>query len=877
MGNIGPSSGEQRRRSTRVDHSVALVVRGMDLLGQPFEERTATSNFNFHGCKYPSKHHLPRNTWVTLEAAQRETTEGPSCVRARVVWIQRPQTIRDFFQIAVELEAPTNVWGVDVPPEDWNRQTAEQAPSIQESEQPVWADDLTPVAEDARAAGRPTTRDPQTITEFVDELLAGARGEEGRSGGEASGVSTAPGIEEFERQKASLEEFRAQLEEKTARAINNATAKARKEVERSAETSVQERMGSAEELLNTLKAELGGSVDNAQEAIRNELNAALESNRERARELVSEIEQRTSALRTERDAAGRPTEQLAELRLQIEALNSAANARLQEQAGAPGPRGEEPGEIEWRKRVSSEMEQARTQWNELLESSIDSAVQRMTERLSESSQDALAGKERQFESRLSDLSDSALRSMGEVRESIQQMRTSLDDAAAGARASLDEIEQASSRAREDSKQFETTTKDALHQLNARLDRALTTQTAELNRRGETLVASLSSRVAPLLEVAGQQAVSEAESKLTRHFERVSEIMRELSTRELQAEESLRLHRERLRQSSDSVRRELQTEREAAFTTLREDFAQARRESLGKWVEELNTEGSRAIQAAHEELAKSADSQVQAAGKQLGELIEERLRHAGGWLDTKTEEASQRAVAALEAERAVHAENLRSQVEGMAGEVVENSRRRLEEAAQAAAASFGQVIGGVSEETLERFKESSRATIAERSADIERSASQVHGDFEARAAASLEQFRKQVSTDLKHNLDEIAQNFRSECGSIVQTLRVEGEDLHKGMHNSFEQMSSEMMGRHGDRLEQASDSWRMEAVRRLNEEGDEVVARLARTGQKAVRASFSKVFDDLAQALRESPRSEMETPPGGHIPQPEASGTEAVHN
>ena len=107
----------QRRRSERVSKSVPLVVRGIDLLGQPFEERTSTLALNLNGCRYSSKHHLPKNTWVTLELPQGGQRRN---VRARVAWIQRPHSVREFFQIAVELESPANVWGIEAPPADWS-------------------------------------------------------------------------------------------------------------------------------------------------------------------------------------------------------------------------------------------------------------------------------------------------------------------------------------------------------------------------------------------------------------------------------------------------------------------------------------------------------------------------------------------------------------------------------------------------------------------------------------------------------------------------------------------------------------------------------------------------------------------------------------
>ena len=100
----------QRRRSERVSRALPVIVRGIDLLGQPFEERTSTLSLNLHGCRYSSKHHLPKNTWVTLEVPR---SSGGRNVRARVAWIQRPHSVREFFQIAVELESPANIWEAD--------------------------------------------------------------------------------------------------------------------------------------------------------------------------------------------------------------------------------------------------------------------------------------------------------------------------------------------------------------------------------------------------------------------------------------------------------------------------------------------------------------------------------------------------------------------------------------------------------------------------------------------------------------------------------------------------------------------------------------------------------------------------------------------
>src|SRR3989442_13422170 len=83
--------------------------------------------------------------WVTLEIPHPETGREPRSVRARVSWIQRPRTVRELFQVGVELEVPGNVWGIAFPPEDWF-----PFPEVPISEIPPPAAELPAEAETAK-------------------------------------------------------------------------------------------------------------------------------------------------------------------------------------------------------------------------------------------------------------------------------------------------------------------------------------------------------------------------------------------------------------------------------------------------------------------------------------------------------------------------------------------------------------------------------------------------------------------------------------------------------------------------------------------------------------------------------------------------------
>ena len=114
-----PNAELRKRRSTRIVQAVPLAVTGVDALGRPFVERTSSLILNCHGCRYQSKHYVLKNMGVTLEIPHPETGQPPRSVRGRVAWIQRPRTVRQLFQVALELEVSGNVWGIAFPPEDW--------------------------------------------------------------------------------------------------------------------------------------------------------------------------------------------------------------------------------------------------------------------------------------------------------------------------------------------------------------------------------------------------------------------------------------------------------------------------------------------------------------------------------------------------------------------------------------------------------------------------------------------------------------------------------------------------------------------------------------------------------------------------------------
>lgn len=111
--------GTDKRRTTRVVQAIPIIVRGMDALGQAFKESTMTVMVNCNGCKYKSRHYVPKDSRITVEIPSQIEGGISRIVPARVVWVQRPRTFREIFHVALEFEVAGNVWALESPPEDW--------------------------------------------------------------------------------------------------------------------------------------------------------------------------------------------------------------------------------------------------------------------------------------------------------------------------------------------------------------------------------------------------------------------------------------------------------------------------------------------------------------------------------------------------------------------------------------------------------------------------------------------------------------------------------------------------------------------------------------------------------------------------------------
>jgi len=869
--------GEQRRRSTRIEQTLPIIIRGTDLLGQPFEERTSTQSLSFHGCRYASKHHLPKNTWVTIEVSAGQRQREQLNTRARVTWIQRPRTLRELFQVGVELEMGSNVWGVAFPPADWvsssieGMETADVSSAIHAAAE---------IKEKEAGAMKSVPREGSLASYLEDSLASSAR-------------QSSPGVQQAAElnieESPLLRELRHQFEFQAQKAVEKAREVAEQVVDERA-TSLrdelhnqlnQEHRATAEAFYEKWRQEFEGRESSAREQISSELTQRLIAQAaqvrqevhenlntswgdaiERTQAALLEWERRTEDLRGEVHAVSEEVASQAERRLeeklsrQLDEIRKELGSRAEHQIALEQGHAVETLGIRdsVRQHLQEEMGRAQAQWNDLLESSIDSAAQRLVGRVTDSSQQILQAAEQKVAAQVADLQQDSGLSIETARAALDEVKSALDQEIALTKTSLTEIENAATHFSEYSRQLEAAGQDRLNDLRQRLESAVALQVAELDRRAaeshKRSMESAESRLAEMSKQRVEQTAGEIDAKMTPVLERAAEAARQLSLREEQAKELLHIHRERLRQSSANMQQEATENMSSMLTGLQSDFELAGKRVSAKWVDEVHANIARIAEEASAGLAKACDEQLQRSFSRLDARTEDSVNNAGKSIDQVAAEAAENYRAHLENVEASQLKITGERLEALSQKQVDAAKKQCEETAEAVARTFEQKIQTVTEDVAEQVAAENNARGEQERRRLEAAAEQILHGLQARAQTSFSHFQEQLAITSERNLAQSNDSLALQLSATLDAFRERGKTQLAEWSAKQEGLGAEELERHEDRLRSAGNSWLDATVNQLDALNRTRMDSLIRGAEDAMRKACVDVFDGVAQAMKE---------------------------
>ena len=300
-------SGIEARRSTRIDYTVPLVIVGQTKLGLSFQERTSAVSLNLHGCRYPSRHDYSVGSWVGLQVLEPSGEGNTPVMRAQVRSIHPPMSPRELYQIGVELESPSNVWGVSTPPDDWQRLLGTNGSKMRAATgvaparepEPDTATPQIPVAPEYRNAG---------VAAFPASPLAPAKAEPAKEGVAARPervvitsdqlVAAVQGKLQLAAEKAVQTAVTTQLNEAVRQALTKIDDVSKATAHQMQEYSTQR----LEVLMNSAKEEVLRRMDARLEEDRGRWEEQQRAHRKRAEEVTQQLEKLVAE--TRRDLSG---------------------------------------------------------------------------------------------------------------------------------------------------------------------------------------------------------------------------------------------------------------------------------------------------------------------------------------------------------------------------------------------------------------------------------------------------------------------------------------------------------------------------------------------------------------------------------------------
>ncbi len=847
--------GEQRRRSTRIEQNSAVIVRGVDLLGQPFEERAAAQNLSFHGCRYASKHHLPKNTWITLEVPSSGSREEAACVRARVAWIQRPRTLRDLFHVGVELERGRNIWGITLPPADWGSGAVSTMSTHCE---PV----VQPVSAKSGSEEASLEVYLQMALTHANRDFAGLAEEREANFSEDNTLLGQLRQEFLAESKKIIEEARAAANEVANKAATEIRRAWESEREETAEALHQKwieelehgKVVAKEEMASALRQDVAAQLANFEEQVRGTLATEWTEKLSRAQverpQWEAEIqalreETRANAEASEKRSEDRLAEKLREIRREWE---SSGIVVADERAAAP----------------ITETDTARAQWHELLESSLDSAARRLGERLSGESHELMQQTQQELSSRVAELQKESGLAAEMGRAALNELKDALEGELSKAKTALTEIEQSAGRFSEYSRQLEAASQDSVNELRQRLESSVARQSAELDRHVAETEKTFGERAAQMLEQMSRESVAQGVEQIGKAVNaglaRAAKATEELAAREEQAEGILRIHRERLRQVSEQAQREAGSYFAMRVATAQKDLEELRVQALSQWKAELALERARTAQEVAAALAKESEQRLVEADAQLLVQSQQTIDSAQERLQKALHTIAGKFRGELGEIEASQVTSTREKLDAEARERLESAKNEFTKAAEAAASALGEVIKGAEAKALDAFSAVSERKTEEARARLVATGENVLAGIQSHAQSSFEHFQEQLAIKTEQALQRASETLGNQLESLLEQFRIQGESRLEDWSAKRESMTEQALEKHNVQLQNTASSWVEMTLERLDSRSEERVDSAVRATENAIREACVDIFENVAQMMKKQLQATLEIRP-----------------
>jgi hypothetical protein len=881
----------RKRRSTRIVQAVPLVVTGVDALGRPFVERTSSLIINCHGCRYQSKHYVLKNMWVTMEIPHPETAQPPRKVRGRVAWIQRPRTVRQLFQVALELEVSGNVWGIGFPPEDWTAfpelaqvvlkldaapETSQipalvaepdTAPHLGEAELPpsVEADNLrvfpSPVSPTdaslqlARQVARLVADAKQQIQAATREAASRAVSAERRLSFEQWEQKFAAGRAEIANETAqAIEKFQHEADEHSRTAHAAAAEALRTELPRWLAPQLEQLTRELTERLSREGAAQRKEHGRQLESVTDALRKASQYGEYAATRLNTQAEQTQAQIAAQAESATRALEEAAQQHEQYaaaqrEALIAAAN-EIQQQVTAALV----SAQSSLHGQLANELEAAQARWQAAIESTLAEAQDRAAGGLNEHAREWMDQLQDEIARHATAARESASNAALEAEQRLAALRDSLQEQTQRLESMLAVAAETSQRLEEHSAQLENVQQQSLAGFQSQLENVLSPHREEMQRRSEAIVEEINARIRTTFEEASLQALAQFDRQIAEmvqpHVTRAEEAVHRLAGGRSLLDAALTLQQDRIRNSADEAFAESLARFRENLGSVEQILQESSQTITGRNLAELEGKAGDLKHQMIEELLKSAEWYEKKAQTQIQNLTERAIEHAGNQLREKAGEVSGVFASELDHTSRSFVGHTQTQMEEVVRESFERARALFAEAADTTAAAFTDEVQRTGRQELDGFNEAVHRSRDEARQQLDAARVELAQQTTAEQHAFLRRFQSSMSGALDAGVAEAQKKVSEGFAPLLDSWRTMTAAHQQEMQNIYGRMGEHAAEQYKSRLENVSNQWMLATVTSLDHQSREMISGVAATAEEKLREACARVFDGVGESLRE---------------------------
>ena len=415
------------------------------------------------------------------------------------------------------------------------------------------------------------------------------------------------------------------------------------------------------------------------------------------------------------------------------------------------------------------------------------------------------------------------------------MRAAIDKEAAKGEAVISQFQESIAQLEARRGEFSALIQAASEEWARRGEAMLEAQSDEMNRRAESAVAGMAQRLQPMLEAAGHDTIeklaSELEQRLAPQIARATEMLGKIGFDREQAEKAIAEHQQRIWQVSDRGLQDTAARGKELLAQIEKDFAESARTASGRWLAELETRATETSHSTFESLFKSAEWYEKKIQTQMQTTLEKGLDQAASRLREKAAEMSGLFASELDHYSRSYVEHAQGQMQENAREAAERGGQQITEAGEAAAAKFTERAAQLGREQFDVYASKTKTAFEQNIAHMEAHTTQIRSKLESDARGFAADFQRALSQHAQQTLALGKQELGIQVDQAKDALLIESQSLERQFQSSLNSQATAAMDEHKQRLENASNSWLLTTVTKLNQQSETLIDELAEPPRK----------------------------------------------